>query len=167
MAGTENATTWFRSDRTTRFLERVRSLAPERLGHLVEPGATWETDYAGCLLIVDVPEVGDDRFRIVYNHLQIRWDHGVLGGYWGDSYLWDEFDERDDEALHVRGLPLSDEQAADAALDWLARQLSRPLDHQIWMQNEEVVAERWIVADTGLEIGRRGSKQRAACLPQS
>ena len=155
----QDATTWFPSERTTPFLERVRALAPERLGHLVDPGETWETDYAGCLLMADVPDVPDGKWPVITNHIQVRWDDGFLGGYWGDTYLWDDFDERDEEALVVRGLPMTDDQAAEAAVAWLARQLSRPLDHQVWRKGEQVVAQRWVLADTGREVGRRGNRR--------
>jgi hypothetical protein len=159
MSRQEDATGWFASDRTTPFLDRVRALAPGRLDHIVEPGDTWETEYAGCLLMVDVPIVPNGGLRGTNNHLQVAWEDGVLGGYWGDDHLWDGFDERDDEALVVRGLTLTDEEAADAAVAWLTRQLSRPLDHQIWKKADQVVAQRWVLADTGREIGRRGSRR--------
>jgi hypothetical protein len=150
---------WFESDRTTPFLERVRALAPEELGQLIEPGETREFDYAGSLLMVDVPDVPDGKWPVIYNHIQVRWDDGFLGGCWGDTYLWDDFDPRDEEALIVRGLLMTDEEAAEAAVAWLARQLSRPLDHQVWKKGAQVVAQRWVLADTGREVGRRGSRR--------
>lgn len=159
MGSRQNATEWFPSDRTTPFLDRVRALASERLAHLVGPGETWETDYAGCLLMVDVPEVPDGKWPVITNRIQIRWDDGLLGGYWGDTYLWDDFDERDEEALVVRGVPMTDDEAAEVAVSWLARQLSRPLDHQVWKRDDRVVAEELVLSDTGREVGRRGSKR--------
>ena len=164
VADHEDETTWFpsapwsRREGTTAFLERVRALAAERLGHLIEAGDTWETDYAGCLLMVDVPGVTDGGLRGSDNHLQVAWRDGVLGGYWGDGHLWDGFDERDEEALVVRGLALTDDEAAEAAVEGLARQLSRPLDHQVWTKGDGVVAQRWVLADTGRAIGRWGSR---------
>lgn len=92
------------------------------------------------------------------NHIQVAWEDGVLGGYWGDVHLWDGFDERDEEALVVRGQTLTDDEAAEAAVAWLARQLSRPLDHEVWRKDGRVVGQRWVLADTGREIGRRGSR---------
>jgi hypothetical protein len=159
VSGLEYATGWFPSDRTTPFLQRVRDLAPERLGHLLGSGETWETDYAGCLLIVDVPQVPDGKWPVITNHIQVRWDDGLLGGYWGDAYLWDDFDPRDEEALVVRGVPMTDAQAAETAVDWLARQLSRPLDHQVWKNGGQTRGQRWVLADTGREIGRHGSRR--------
>lgn len=159
VSGQEHATGWFLGGRTTPFLERVRALAPGRLGHLVDPGHTWQTDYAGCLLMVDVPQVPDGKRPVDTNHIQVRWDNGFLGGYWSDAYLWDDFDARDEETLVVRGVPLTDGQAAEAAVDWLARQLNRPLDHQVWKNAEQTMAQRWVLADTGREIARRGSRR--------
>jgi hypothetical protein len=163
VADQQDETTWFpsaewsRGEGTTPFLERVRALAPERLGHLIEAGDTWETDYAGCLLMVDLPGIPDGGLRGTNNHIQVAWEDGVLGGYWGDVHLWDGFDERDEEALVVRGPTLTDAEAAEAAVAWLARQLSRPLDHQVWKE-DRVVGQRWVLVDTGREVGRRGSR---------
>ena len=159
MSGQEYASGWFSSGRTTPFLARARVLAPERLGHLVGFGETRETDYAGCLLMVDVPQIPDGKRPVITNHIQVRWDDGFLGGYWGDAYLWEDFDARDDEALVVRGVPMTDDQAAETAVAWLARQLSRPLDHEVWKKGEQTMAQRWVLADTGREIGRRGSRR--------
>ncbi len=129
------------------------AVAPERLYHLIEPGDTWETDYAGCLLMVVVPGVPEGPWTRLTRCIQVRWDEGVLAGYWGDRYLWDDFDAWDQEAMLVRGLPLTENQAAEAALAWLVAQLSRPLDHHLWRRSGEVVAERLVLADTGREIG--------------
>ncbi|GAA3177935.1 hypothetical protein GCM10010531_34690 [Blastococcus jejuensis] len=167
MSSRENATEWFPSDRTTPFLRRVRTLASELLVHLVEPGETWETDYAGCLLMVDLPEVPDGKWPVITNHIQVRWDDGFLGGYWGDTYLWDDFDERDEEALVVRGVPMTDDEAAEVAVSWLARQLRRPLDHQVWKKGDRVVAEKWVLSDTGREVGRRGGRRASRGSPTS
>ncbi|SNR94054.1 hypothetical protein [Blastococcus mobilis] len=85
MADQQDETTWFpsaewsRCEGPTPFLERVRALAPERLAH------------------------PDGGLRGTNNHIQVAWEDGALGGYWGDVHLWDGFDERDEEALAVRG----------------------------------------------------------------
>jgi hypothetical protein len=55
-------------------------------------------DYGGTLLIVDLPEIPDAVSPAISNHIQVRWNGKMLEGYWGDLYLWDDFDPRDKEA---------------------------------------------------------------------
>jgi hypothetical protein len=115
----------------------------------------------GSVLTIDVPGVPAGERPVITNNLQVLWDGGLLGGNWGCGHLWDEFDERDEEALVVRGVSLTDEAAAEVAVDWLARQLRRPLDHEVWLHGDEVVFQRWVLSDSSREVGRRGRRRRA------
>ncbi len=140
----------------------LRALASERLGHLLEPGDTWETDDTGCLLMVDVPGVPDGG--LLGTTTTSRTTSRSLGrtapsAATGDVHRWDGFHERDEEALVVRGLMLTDDEAAEGAVSWLAWQLSWPVDHQVSKKvGDRVVAQRWVLADAGREIGRRGNR---------
>lgn len=151
----EDEPEWFPGIGSTPYLGRVRLLAAERLVGLIAPDHTWSMEYSGALLVVDVPEVPDGEAPTIRNHIQVLWDGRTLGGYWGCSHLWDDFDEQDEEALVVRGVPMTGEQAADVAVGWLAGQLRRPLDLEVWERGGRR-ARRWVLADTGSVLGSRG-----------
>lgn len=110
----------------------------------------------GPLLAVDVPGVPDGEVPVIDNHVSVLWDGSLLGGYWGCSHVWDDFDERDDEALVVSEPAMTDAEAAERAVAWLAQQLSRPLDEEIWRGGRLVVGRRWVLADTRMVLGARG-----------
>ncbi len=149
---------WFSGEGGTPFLAHVRRIAPERLGGLIPSAQTWaRIDLGGSLLAVDVPDVPDGELSVINNHIQVLWDEHALGGYWGCSHIWDDFDERDPEALVVRDESIEDEEAAQKAVAWLAHQLSRPLDFQVWKRGNRVLARQWVLSDTGRVIGARGS----------
>ena len=139
-----------------RFLDQVRRWAPDRLGHLVRPSDTSELEHGGCVLLVDLPGFPDLEGPPVDNVLQVLWDGTELAGHWGDGNLWAGLDGRDAEALIIRGYPLTDDEAADGAVSWIAAQLARPVDLQLWTRGSEVVGRRWVLADTGRVLGRRG-----------
>lgn len=146
---------WFHSDSSAPFIEQVRGLADEFLAGLVEPGATWAmTGFGDALICVTVPEIPDEKNPAT---IQVMWDRGSLGGYWGDAYLFDDWDANDPEALVVRGIELDEVRAASLTLSWLAEQLRRPVELREWRKGDRVVAQRWLLADTGSVIRQRGS----------
>jgi hypothetical protein len=150
---------WFPSRASTPFTVRARELAATRLSGLVPAAASSaDGEIPGSTLMIAVPGVPAGERPVITNLVQVLWDRGLLGGYWGCNHLWDGFDERDDEALLVRGVPLTDEVAAEIAVDWLASQLRRPLDHEVWQRADAVVFQRWVLSDTGRELGRRGHR---------
>jgi hypothetical protein len=151
------------------FVDHVRERAPAALGALVPPSATWSTDYADCLLVVDHPALvraGEQGTTTV----QVNWSAGRLAGSWSTTALWDDDDPRDADALLVQGVDMTDHEAALAAVEWLARQLSRPVDHEIRALRsagdagrpvdrlrERLQGETWVLADTGRTLVMRGS----------
>jgi hypothetical protein len=150
---------WFPCRDEDPFLHRVRDLAPSILGDQVAPEATVAfTELGRTLLVVEVPQVPGGETPVITNQLQVRLDERTLCGYWGCSHLWDDFDEPDPEALIVRGVPMTVEIMAEQAVDWLSEQLSRPVEFQEWSRRGRVVAERWVLKDTGRELGSRGSR---------
>lgn len=109
--------------------------------------------------MADLSDIPDGEMPVITNHIQILWNSDTLGGYWGCTHLWDDFDERKKETLVVRGVPMSDAEAAEQAMGWLHRQLSRPIDMEVWKSGDRVVARRWVLSDTGYVIGKRGRWQ--------
>ena len=88
---------------------------------------------------------------------------GFLGGYWGCSHLWDDFDPADPEALHVTG-DLTPQKAAEAAVRWMAQQLHRPLVVQEWDNRlSGTKARRWVLTDTGRLVA--GKRRVPRCRP--
>lgn len=137
------------------FLERVRELAPDALGVRVQPHHTSALAY-GCLITVEVPDVPKSEWPVHTHLLQVMWDRDHLGGYWGCSHLWDDYDESHPSALNVTER-LTPEQAAGRAIAWLAEQLRRPLLIQEWDRRlRSRPLRRWVLGDTGECIaGRR------------
>lgn len=130
------------------FLAHARELAPEALGSLVEPGGTAAFP-VGCLITIDVPGIPPSEWPVHAHQLQVMYDHEWLGGYWGCSHLWDDWDPKDSEALLVNEelVPL---EAAARGIDWLVSQLRRPLVRQEW--NRRWLRKgrtRWVLSDTG------------------
>ncbi len=140
----------------TPFIHRVRAQAPQRIGHLVRPSDTSRLERGGCVLLIEVPGFPDLPGSPIDNVIQVMWDGIELAGHWGSRHRWDDFDARDEEALVVRGLRLDDERAADAAMEWLATQLTRPVEQRLWTRRAEVVGRTWVLSDTGRVLGRRG-----------
>lgn len=108
------------------------------------------------MLAVDLPDVPDGEMPVINNRIYVLWDGSLLGGYWGCSHVWDDFDERDDEALVMSDATMTDAEAAERAVAWLAQQLSRPLDQEVWRAGRLVVGRRWVLADTRSVLGARG-----------
>ncbi len=136
------------------FLARVRELGPTELGDLVEPDDTGAVPY-GCVLTVEVPGVPGSEWPVYTHMLQVMYAPGLLGGYWGCSHLWDDYDADDPEALHVPE-ELTAEQAAVRAVRWLAEQLRRPLLRQEWDGRwYGVGSSRWVLTDTGRVVAGR------------
>jgi hypothetical protein len=162
MSASQDGEEWFPSASATPFLDHARSLAPTQLGRLIVPTDTWAmVEPIGPLLAVDVPDVPDGEVPVINNHIQVLWDGGLLGGYWGCSHVWDDFDERDEEALVVPDANMTDAEAAERAVAWLAEQLSRPLDLEVWRAGGLVVGRRWVLADTRTALGARGLRWRS------
>ncbi|MGY1717638.1 hypothetical protein ACI8AG_01120 [Blastococcus sp. SYSU DS0552] len=159
MSASQNGGEWFPSESTTPFLEQARRVAPSQLDQLVRPVDTWGmAEPIGPLLAVDVPDVPDGEVPVINNHVYVRWGGQLLGGYWGCSHVWDDFDERDEEALVVSGATMTDAEAATRAVTWLAQQLSRPLDLEVWRAGRFVLGRRWVLADTRTALGARGCR---------
>ena len=136
------------------FLARVRDLAPDALGGLVPADDTLAYPY-GCVLTVDVPGVPASEWPVYTNTLQVLYASGLLGGYWGCSHLWDDYDPEDPEALHVTE-DLTPGQAAQRAVAWLAEQLRRPLVRQEWNARWYGLGRsRWVLTDTGRVVAGR------------
>jgi hypothetical protein len=137
------------------FLEQVRKLAPRHLADRVRPEDTAAVRY-GCLLTVEVPGVPKREWPVYTHLLQVMWQENHLGGYWGCSHLWDEYDPTEPSALDEAGRQAPD-QAAAKATRWLAEQLHRPLVVEEWdrpLTSRPI--RRWVLADTGDYVaGRR------------
>ena len=157
MSASRDGEEWFPNESTTPFLEQARRVAPSLLDQLVRPVDTWGMgEPIGPLLAVDVPDVPDGEVPVINNHIYVRWDGQLLGGYWGCSHVWDDFDERDEEALVVSDASMTDSEAAARAVAWLAQQLSRPLDVEVWRAGRLLLGRRWVLTDTGTVLGARG-----------
>lgn len=167
------------------FVARVRELAPGALGGLAPPSATWSTDHADCLLVVDHPALPPRGRRAGIDTLQVNWSAGRLGGSWSTGALWDDA-PRAADALVVKGFDLTDHDAAAAAVDWFAEQLSRPVDHEIRTLLDtagggraidvggisrlvdklsgRLRADRWVLADTGRTLVALGGVARVGAV---
>lgn len=158
---------WFasgisRSGGASRFVERVRALAPAALGRWTQPASPAEFALAGDLLVVDIPGVIEQPGICT---LQVMWRGQTLEGYWTDGYyLWDA-PLGDAEVLNATRV-IGAVDAAERAVGWLAEQLARPLDHEVWVRGAATVGERWAFADTGRTLYERGNR-RARRLPSS
>lgn len=76
-----------------------------------------------------------------------------LEGCWGDSrYPMDSVTTVESGELEVRGVEVSPEQLAAWTVDWLVRQLARPLLLRRWSPGALSV----VLGDTGDEVARRG-----------
>ena len=141
------------------FLDRVRELAPAVLAG-VSPDHTSAIPY-GCVITVDVPGVPPSEWLAHAHLLQVLYAPGLLGGYWGCSHIWDDYDPDDPEALNLTE-ELAPEAAAERAVAWLASQLNRPLVRQEWkprLLRRGFV--RWVLTDTGHVVaGRRRIPKR-------
>jgi hypothetical protein len=115
----------------------------------------------GCLLTVDVPDVPANEVPVYTHQLQVLFAAGLLGGYWGCSDLWDDYDPADPEALHLDG-ELTPREAAEAAVRWMAQQLHRRLVVQEWDNRlSGTKTRRWVLTDTGrLVAGKRRVPRR-------
>ena len=150
---------WFASTTESPFINSARDLAPTLLGALVPETATWAVGgFGDGLLVVEVPDVPTGENPVINNSIQVMWDRATLGGYWGCAHLFDDFDSKDDESLFVDAGVSGHDDAASTALAWIAAQLRRPLHVETWRKGDQVVAERWVLVDTGREIGQRGSR---------
>lgn len=142
------------------FVDRVRELAPDAMGDRVSADDTGLFPY-GCLVTVDVPGVPANEVPVYTHQLQVLFAPGLLGGYWGCSHLWDGFDPADLEALYVTG-DVTPQEAAEAAVRWMAHQLHRPLVVQEWDNRlSGTKTRRWVLVDTGrLVAGKRRVPRR-------
>lgn len=84
------------------FVARLRDLAPQAVGDRVSAADTALFPY-GCLVTVDVPDAPANEVPVYTHQLQVLFAPGLLGGYWGCSHLWGDYDPADPEALHVAG----------------------------------------------------------------
>lgn len=136
------------------FLSRVRGLAAASLNDLVAADATSAIPF-GCVVTVEVPGIPPSESPMNAHLLQVRYAPRFLGGYWGCSHIWDDYDAEDAEAMHAT-TELSPEQAAEQAVDWLAEQLRRPRARQEWRPRLlRRGAVQWVLTDTGRRVGGR------------
>jgi hypothetical protein len=138
------------------FLRCLRALAGAALSGRVTPEDTVAYPYEGCLVCVGVPGVPALDRPCARDDLELLFRPGLLGGYWGCRHLWDDFDPRDPEALHVSD-DLSPATAAEVGLAWLREQLQRPLVREEWDDRwSGTSTQRWVLTDTGKVVaGRR------------
>lgn len=161
--------TWFAGDSPegddgSLFLVRVRELAPAALTDRVDPSETAIHPY-GCLIGIQVPGVPASEWPVYRHHLQVLFEPGLLGGYWGCSHLWDDFDPADPEALNITAA-LGPDEAADLAVAWLRQQLHRPLVVQEWDQRlYGTTLRRWVLADTGRVLAGKARPPRRRPSP--
>lgn len=71
-------------------------------------------------------------------------------------HLWDDYEPHDPGTLVVQATSLREDELADIALDWIRRQLARPLVELQWWRRGRIVARTWKLADTGHVVERRG-----------
>lgn len=128
------------------FTTRLRGLAPDVLGDLVDPTDTWYTDHGDLFVVTPRWRGGWAQHPSPRVTLQVRWADGQLTGCWADDHLWDDVDLRDPGALVVRGVRMDPEDAASATCRWLARELGGPVRHETWVRQGRVVAERWAIS---------------------
>ena len=142
------------------FLAAARDAAPALLGGLVDPDDTGAIPY-GCLLTIDVPGVPPSEWPVHTHMLQVMFEAGRVGGYWGCSHLWDGWDREAPESLHVEG-DLTPQELAVTAARWLAEQLRRPLVRQEWDRRVRPAKVRWLLQDTGRVVAgpRRAPRGR-------
>lgn len=125
------------------FLARVRELAPAALGERVTADHT--STSPDSILGIDLP--GVDPWPRCTNHLQVTWEDEVLGGSWGNTYSWGEYDPDDADVLYVDE-ELTPQEAAERAVEWLAAQLRRPLVRQEWDRRwSSTPLQRWVLSD--------------------
>lgn len=142
------------------FLARVQSDAEGALDGLVAPEATSAFPVMGCLLTVEVPGIPASEWPVHAHQLQVLRTPGFLGGYWGCSHLWDEFDPDDPDSFSVDA-GLAPEVAAAQALAWVRTQLVRPRAIQEWDRKWRTPGRRWILEDTGTALGGPAPGPRA------
>jgi hypothetical protein len=134
------------------FLAAVRSLAPDKLGALIEPDATDGSSYPVApfvLITLDISlteDPGEMMLKVLFD------GHGTLSGTWGGTIAWEGFDPKHPNSLFLHALSFSDEQFAAIAVDWIAVQLARPIVERQWTRRGEVVARVWATADNGEAI---------------
>ncbi len=139
-----------------RYVVRLDLLLPDALGDRVAPSEVGSLQYGGVLIWLTVPDLPDGESPVINNHLQVLYNANSLGGYWGCSHLWDEYDERNPEHLCVPNSGVEPEDVAEGAANWLRAQLHRPLVRQEWDRRGRAAARRWVLTDTGTVIGSRG-----------
>ncbi len=139
-----------------RYLGHLDSLLPLALAGRVDPTEVGSLWYGGVIIWLTVPEVPDGERPVISNQLQVLYNAQALGAYWACSHLWDDYDERDPEHLHLPTAGLAPEEAAERAAEWLGAQLLRPLVRQEWDRWARPPAQRWVLTDTGAVIGQRG-----------
>ena len=154
------------SEDESRYLARLDALLPGALMDRVDPEEVGSCWYGGACVWLSVPDVPDGEAPVISNTLQVLYNAQFLGAYWGCGHLWDDYDERDPEHLHVEVGDLSPERAAELAAAWLEAQLHRPLVRQEWDRPLLGPAVRWVLTDSDRVIGKRGFLlRRSQSLP--
>ncbi|WP_407342253.1 hypothetical protein [Pengzhenrongella phosphoraccumulans] len=149
------------------FLTRARELAPEVLGSLVSaqvsethPGVWTEEDsHQGVCLTVLVPRTAARNW-----HLQARLYDGDLTAGWGDEMYFDDVGDALDVLTRSHFTEHDEPAAAEAAVRWMARQLSRPMRTETWIGRRALIgprgvkAERIVFTDTDTVLAERGKR---------
>jgi hypothetical protein len=99
------------SEDESRYLARLDALLPGALMDRVGPEEVGSCGYGGVCVWLSVPDVPDGEAPVISNTLQVLYNAQFLG-YWGCGHLWDDYDERDPEHLHVEVGDLSPAQNA-------------------------------------------------------
>ncbi len=144
------------SDDETRYLLSLDPLLPDALRDRVDPDDVGSLWYGGVCIWLTVPLVPDGEVPVISNTLQVLYNAQFIGAYWGCSHLWDDYDERNPEHLHMDTADMSPERAAELAAEWLATQLRRPLVREEWDRPIFDPVVRWVLTDTATVIGQRG-----------
>jgi hypothetical protein len=164
------STSWFggdepRTEDEARFLAVLRAHDEAWRSAGVEPsGTTVLTGLVPLHVQVDLPGLPADRVN-----LQVAfWTTGPRGtgveGQWGDDHL---LDGGTAGGMEVFGLPADPEELAGFAVRWLTRALAAPVDRADWVGRDgEVVASRWVLAESGAVVGSRGTPPRSRLRPR-
>lgn len=165
---------WFagadgRNESEVRFLAAMRDAAHEWSVQDLRPGDTGAlSGMTPLMVLVDVPGLPSGVMRV----LQVAyWTDGPwiepsgcggLQGTWGGQYLLDDYDAADSENLTVVGVDAQPEAFATWAVEWLIRQLRRPVLREEWLTAGEISAAVWRLTDTGRILGREGASLKRA-----
>jgi len=143
------------------FVDRARELAPELPAPFVAPGLTaaqparWIADRPGVVLTVLVP-----GFESGLVHLHVTLHDGHLTGRWTDEGAEPRPGPvSGPDTLAVTGdVEGSPAESAARAVEWMARQLARPVVEERWLGWRGPIASRTLLADTRTVLWQWGDR---------